>query len=32
MGWEGKDWIELKKDRGKWQALVNSNKPSGSMK
>jgi hypothetical protein len=32
IGWEGKDWIKLTQCRGKWQAVVNINDCSASMK
>jgi hypothetical protein len=31
-GWEGVDWMHLTQDGDQWQALVNHNQPSGSIK
>jgi hypothetical protein len=30
IGWGCVEWIQLAQDRDRWQALVNSDEPSGS--
>jgi hypothetical protein len=31
IGWEIVDWSHLAQERDQWQALVNTNEPSGSI-
>jgi hypothetical protein len=32
IAWDGMDWVELAEERDQWRALMNDNKPSGSIK